>query len=90
MGQNNPHTVADLGDPGRGFMEPGEWGPKPPGSQGQDAKMNREQGAEESNLGSMEHWVCHKIMVFYFFNTHIHQFYISGLILKRSFTVVYQ
>ncbi len=27
--------------------------------------MTREQGEEESNLGSMEHWVCHKIMVFY-------------------------
>ncbi len=27
--------------------------------------MIREQGAEESNLGSMEHRVCHKIMVFY-------------------------
>ena len=27
--------------------------------------MTREQGEEESNLGSMEHGVCHKIMVFY-------------------------
>ncbi len=34
-------------------------------NQEQDAKMTREQGAEESNLGSMEHRVCHKIMVFY-------------------------
>ncbi len=34
---------------------PGEWGPKRPGSQEQDAKMTREQGAEENNLGSMEH-----------------------------------
>ncbi len=46
--------------------------------------MTRDQGAEESNLGSMEHRVCHKIMVFYTveffsprfawnFNTKIHQ-----------------
>ena len=27
--------------------------------------MTREQGAEESNLGSMEHRVCHKIIMFY-------------------------
>ncbi len=27
--------------------------------------MTREQGAEKSNLGSMEPRVCHKIMVFY-------------------------
>ncbi len=52
-------------DSKRGFREPGEWVPKQPGSQEQDAKMAREQGAEESNLGSMEHRVCHKIMVFY-------------------------
>ncbi len=26
--------------------------------------MTKEQGAEEINLGSMEHRVCHKIMVF--------------------------
>ena len=52
-------------DPGRGFREPGELGPKQSGSQEQDAKMAREQGAEESNLGSMEQRVCHKSMVFY-------------------------
>ncbi len=57
--------VVHVGDPIRGFREPGEWGPKQPGSQEQDAKMTREQGAEESNLGSMEHRVCHKIMVFH-------------------------
>ena len=51
--------------PVRGFREPGEWGSKRPGSQEQDAKMTKEQGAEEINLGSMEHRVCHKIMVFY-------------------------
>ncbi len=38
-----------------GFREPGEWGPKQPGSLEHDAKMPMEQGAEESNLGSMEH-----------------------------------
>ncbi len=27
--------------------------------------MTKEQGAEENNLGSMEHRVCHKIMMFY-------------------------
>ncbi len=27
--------------------------------------MTKEQGAEEINLGSMEHRVCHRIMVFY-------------------------
>ncbi len=52
-------------DPGRGFREPGEWGPKQPGSQEHDGEMAREQGAEQSNLGSMEHRVCHKSMVFY-------------------------
>ena len=36
-----------------------------PGSQEHDAKKEMEQGAEESNLGSMEQRVCHKIMVFY-------------------------
>ncbi len=51
--------------PIRGFREPGEWGPKQPGSQEQDAKITNEQGAEEINLGSMEHRVCHKIMVYY-------------------------
>ncbi len=40
-------------------------GPKQPGSREQDTKKAREQGEEESNLGSMEHRVCHKIMVFY-------------------------
>ena len=50
------------GDPVRGFREPGEWDPKPPGSQEQDAKITKEQGEEEINLGSMEHRVCHKIM----------------------------
>ena len=40
-------------------------GSKKPGSQEQDAKMTKEQGAEEINLGSMEHRVCHKIMAFY-------------------------
>ncbi len=38
---------------------------KKPGSQKQDAKITKEQGAEEINLGSMEHRVCHKIMAFY-------------------------
>ena len=52
-------------DPGRGFRELGEWGPKQPGSQEHDAKKDMEQGAEESNLGSMEKRVCHKIIVFY-------------------------
>ncbi len=53
--------------------------------------MAREQGAEESNLGSMEHRVCHKIMMFYtldifpprfarHFSTEIYQLYTSGLI----------
>ena len=55
----------DYWDPERGFRDAGEWGPKQPGSQEQDAKMTREQGAEESNLWSKEHRVCHKIMVFY-------------------------
>ena len=32
---------------------------------GAGAKLTKEQGAEESNLGSMEHRVCHKIMVIY-------------------------
>ena len=42
----------------RGFREPGEWGPKQSGSQEHDAKKKfMEQGAEESNLGSMEHRV---------------------------------
>ncbi len=60
-------TYAEKWDPVRGFREPGEWGPKQPaaGSQEQDAKITEEQGAEEINLGSMEHRVCHKIMVFY-------------------------
>ena len=39
----------------RGFREPGEGGPKQPGSREPDAKKSMEQGAEESNLGSMEH-----------------------------------
>ncbi len=39
----------------KGFREPGEWGPKQPGSREHDAKKSMEQGAEESNLGSMEH-----------------------------------
>ncbi len=43
-------------------MEPGEWGPKQPGNQEQDAKMTKEQGAEEINLGSMEHRVCHGVL----------------------------
>ncbi len=79
-------------DPVRGFREPGEWGPKQPGSQEQDAKMTTEQGAEEINLGSMEHRVCHKIMVFYTIeifhlasigilrHNEVHQLYASGLI----------
>ncbi len=43
----------DYRDPVRGFREPGEWGPKQPGSLEQDAKITKEQGAEEINLGSM-------------------------------------
>ncbi len=43
-------------DPVRGFREPGEWGPKQPGSQGQDAKITKEQDAEESNLGSTRNY----------------------------------
>ncbi len=41
----------------KGFREPGELGPKQPGSREHDAKKSMEQGAEESNsnLGSMEH-----------------------------------
>ncbi len=54
-----------LGDPERGFGETGEWGSKQTGSQEQNSKMTREQGAEESNLGSMELRICHKVMVFY-------------------------
>ena len=46
-----PNLKKYYGDPGRGFREPGEWGPKQPGSQEQVAKMTREQGEEESNLG---------------------------------------
>ena len=46
------------GDPVRGFRESGEWSPKQPGSQEQDAKMTKEQGAEKINLGSMEHRMC--------------------------------
>ncbi len=53
--------------------------------------MTKEQGAEEINLGSMEHRVCHKIIVFYTveiflprfarqFNTKLHQLYASALI----------
>ena len=49
--------------------------------------MTREQGAEESNLGSMEHRVCHKIMVFYTIEIFrlaslgiLTQIYTSGLI----------
>ena len=60
----NTDCMLQYRDPGRGFREPGEWDPKQSGSQEQDAKMTREQGAEESNLGSMEHRLCHKIMVF--------------------------
>ncbi len=45
--------------------ELGEWGPKQAGNQEQNAKMMREQGTEEINLGSMEHRGCHKIMVYY-------------------------
>ncbi len=79
--------------PHKGFRELGEWGPKQPGSQEQDAKMTREQGAEESNSGSMEHRVCHKIIVFYTIeilkgifvgNTEIHQLFTSGLILIQG------
>ena len=58
-------SVTYYRDPERDFREPGEWGPKQAGSQEQDANMTGEQGAEESNLGSMEHRVCHKIAVFY-------------------------
>ncbi len=45
----------------------GSWenGPKQTGSREQDGKKCGEQGAEESNLGSMEHIVCHKIVLFY-------------------------
>ncbi len=55
--------------------------------------MTRDQGAEESNLGSMEDRVCNKIMVFYTkillrftrdFNTEINQFYASEMILIQE------
>ncbi len=65
MGGSQKPVRKDFRDPVRGFREPGEWGPKQPGSQEQDAKMTKEKGAEEINLGSMEHRVCHKIMLFY-------------------------
>ena len=56
------------------------------------SKTTREQGAEERNLGSMEHRVCHKIMMFHIIEVFhlaslgiltqkIHQLYTSGLIL---------
>ncbi len=61
---NDPLVQQQL-RPRKGFREPGEWGPKQPGSQEQDAKITKEQGAEEINLGSIEHRVCHKITVFY-------------------------
>ena len=37
------------------FREPGEFGPKQPRSREHDANRSMEQGAEEYNLGSMEH-----------------------------------
>ncbi len=46
-------------DPVRGFRKPREWGQKQLGSQEQGEKMTREQVAEESNIGSMEHRVYH-------------------------------
>ncbi len=58
------NSCQPIRDPVRGFREPGEWGPKQPGSQEQDAKMITEQGADKINLGSMGHRVCHEIMVF--------------------------
>ncbi len=42
-------------DPVRGFRQPGEQGQKQSGSQEHDANKSMEQGAGESNLGSMEH-----------------------------------
>ncbi len=55
--------------------------------------MTTEQGAEDINLGNMEHRVCPKIMVFYtvgifrfacHFNTEIHQLYTLRLILIQG------
>ncbi len=61
---------AESGDPTRGFREPGEWGPKQPGSREQDAKTTRDRGAEENNLGS-RHRVCHKMIIMLFYTMEI-------------------
>ncbi len=55
------HLWALLLRPSKGFYVVGEIGAKT--GREQDAKMSRQLGAEESNLGSIEHRICHNIFL---------------------------
>ncbi len=64
--------------PRKGFWEPGEWEPKQPGSREQDAKMTREQGAEENNSGSHKTVLFYTILCYFFLPKDIQYFKIQG------------